>query len=58
MFAMGGPQLGEFRAGVMASFMGAGPAVAIGGALTVASTVVIARMVPGIRRYTATSEAN
>jgi MFS family permease len=57
MFAMGGPQLGEFRAGAMASSMGAGPAVAIGGALTVASAVIIARMVPGIRRYTAASEA-
>ncbi len=57
MFAMGGPQLGEFRAGAMASVIGAGPAVAIGGALTVTSAVVIARVVPGIRRYTAASEA-
>jgi hypothetical protein len=56
MFAMGGPQLGEFRAGAMASFMGAGPAVAIGGAMTVASAVLVARLVPGIRRYTATSD--
>jgi len=56
MFAMGGPQLGEFRAGAMASVMGAGPAVALGGALTVVSTVIIARLVPGIRRYTASSE--
>ena len=54
MFAMGGPQLGEFRAGVMASMMGPGPAVAIGGALTVASAAVIWRMVPGIASYTTT----
>jgi len=52
MFAMGGPQLGEFRAGVMASMMGPGPAVAIGGALTVASAAVIWKLVPGIARYT------
>jgi hypothetical protein len=51
MFAMGGPQLGEFRAGVMASVMGAGPAVAVGGALTVVSAAVIWRVVPGIQRY-------
>ena len=54
MFAMGGPQLGEFRAGVMASMMGPGPAVAIGGALTVASAAIIWRMVPGIANYTTT----
>ncbi len=52
MFAMGGPQLGEFRAGVMASMMGPGPAVAIGGALTIASAAVIWKLVPGIARYT------
>lgn len=54
MFAMGGPQLGEFRAGVMASMIGPGPAVAIGGALTVVSAAVIWRIVPGIQSYVAT----
>jgi len=56
MFAMGGPQLGEFRAGVMASLMGPGPAVAIGGALTILSAAVIWRLVPGISRYKATDQ--
>lgn len=54
MFAMGGPQLGEFRAGVMASMIGPGPAVAIGGALTIASAGLIWKLVPGISRYSAT----
>jgi MFS family permease len=56
MFAMGGPQLGEFRAGAMASLMGPGPAVALGGALTVASAALIWKLVPGIARYTANDQ--
>ena len=51
MFAMGGPQLGDLRAGWSASLIGAGPAVAIGGVLTVASCAIIARLVPGIGAF-------
>jgi MFS family permease len=51
IFAMGGPQLGELRAGVSASVIGAGPAVAVGGLLTVLSSVVVSFLVPGIKRY-------
>lgn len=50
-FAMGGPQLGEFRAGAMAAAFGAPASVAIGGLLTIASCVLAARMVPTLTRY-------
>lgn len=46
MFAMGGPQLGEFRAGAMASGMGVGAAVVIGGIGTVLAAIGAIRMVP------------
>jgi MFS family permease len=50
-FAMGGPQLGEFEVGLVASFIGVGPAVTIGGLLTVATAGVTARRVPAIARF-------
>jgi hypothetical protein len=50
-FAMGGPQLGEFEAGVVAALFGAGPSVAIGGFATVVAAAVTARAVPAIGRY-------
>lgn len=46
MFAMGGPQLGEFRAGAMASGMGAPTAVVIGGVGTVLAAIGAIRLVP------------
>lgn len=46
MFAMGGPQLGEFRAGAMASSIGAPSAVVIGGIGTVLAAIAAIRMVP------------
>jgi MFS family permease len=51
MFAMGGPQLGEFESGLAAAWLGAGPAVALGGAGTVLSCWIIAAAIPAIRRY-------
>jgi MFS family permease len=51
MFAMGGPQLGEFESGVAASFLGAGPAVALGGLGTILATALVGWYVPSIRRY-------
>lgn len=51
MFAMGGPQLGEFEAGVAARLIGPGPAVALGGVGTIAAAVVIAMVAPAIRRF-------
>lgn len=46
MFAMGGPQLGEFRAGIMASSIGAPAAVAIGGVGTILAAIGALRLVP------------
>ena len=46
--AAGGPQLGEFEKGVLASFVGAGPAVAAGGVATVLTAVVVGRVYPQI----------
>jgi MFS family permease len=46
-FAMGGPQLGEFRAGAMA----APGAVAIGGVATILSAVAMVRLVPTLLTY-------
>lgn len=51
MFAMGGPQLGEFESGVAASVLGAGPAVALGGIGTLIATGLVGWFVPAIRRY-------
>ena len=50
-FAMGGPQLGEFEAGLVAALLGAGPSVALGGLATVAAAIVTARLFPAIARY-------
>lgn len=50
-FAMGGPQLGEFRAGAIAAVLGSPASVAIGGIITILATVVAARMVPSLARY-------
>lgn len=55
-FAMGGPQLGEFEAGAVASMIGAGPAVAIGGIGTVATAAIIAKRFPALARYRTSSD--
>jgi hypothetical protein len=48
---MGGPQLGEFQKGVTASFIGAGPAVALGGIATIGVALVVGYIFPSIPRY-------
>jgi MFS family permease len=48
---MGGPQLGEFRAGVTASVVGAGSAVALGGIGTVLSALIVSVVIPAIPNY-------
>jgi MFS family permease len=50
-FAGGGPQLGEFEAGLVASFTSAPVAVALGGIGTVLAAVVVGRRVPGIAAF-------
>ena len=51
IFFMGGPQLGEFQAGLLAAFLGAPLAVAIGGSATLIVVGIMTLTVPIIRRY-------
>jgi sugar phosphate permease len=50
-FAAGGPQLGDVRSGIMASWTGAPVAVAIGGLAAALTALLVARQVPGIARF-------
>jgi MFS family permease len=52
VFFIGGPQLGEFEAGAVATWMGAVFSVVSGGVGCVAATVWIAAKTPALRRYT------
>jgi MFS family permease len=51
LFFMGGPQLGEFEAGVAAQWLGAGAAVVLGGLASLGSTGLIAWRTPTLRAY-------
>jgi MFS family permease len=51
IFFMGGPQLGEFQAGLLTAFIGAPLAVAFGGTATLVVVGVMAISVPVLRRY-------
>lgn len=50
-FAMGGPQLGQLRGGLMAGWIGPVGAVVSGGVACVAVVVGLAALVPKVRRY-------
>lgn len=50
-FAVSGNQLGEFEAGVVAQFLGAGPAVTLGGMACVLLVGVVATLNPKIARF-------
>ncbi|HEY9856647.1 MAG TPA: MFS transporter [Stenomitos sp.] len=50
-FAVSGTQLGEFEAGVVAQFMGAGPAVMLGGLACMVMVALVGVLNPGIRRF-------
>lgn len=50
-FAMGGPQLGQLRAGIVAGLIGPLGAAATGGVACIAVVLAIAALVPKIRRY-------
>ena len=52
VFFMGGPQLGELEAGLVASLFGAPIAIVTGGIATVLLTALIAWRYPSLRRYT------
>lgn len=53
MFFMGGPQLGELEAGLVASAFGVSFAIVSGGLATVLLTLWVAWRYPSLRRYTA-----
>jgi hypothetical protein len=51
VFFMGGPQLGEFEAGVVARGFGAPFSVVVGGVAALAATGIIAWRFVGLRHY-------
>jgi MFS family permease len=51
IFFMGGPQLGNLEAGLLAAAIGAGPSVVVGGVATVAVVALTAWRFPKLRRY-------
>lgn len=51
IFFMGGPQLGEFEAGVLASLLGSQISVVLGGIGTVAAVGITAYLIPRLRKY-------
>jgi predicted MFS family arabinose efflux permease len=53
IFFMGGPQLGELEAGVVAKWLGAPVSVAIGGLGCLISVAIVAGAAPELRRYLA-----
>ncbi|MFO7630982.1 MAG: MFS transporter [Caldilinea sp.] len=57
IFFMGGPQLGELEAGVVAAIFGVPFAIVSGGIATVVMTGVIAWRYPRLRRYTSATLA-
>src|SRR5262249_40954664 len=55
VFFMGGPQLGEMEAGLVAQLKGAPFSVVSGGLACLIATAVIAWRTPALRRYTTES---
>jgi MFS family permease len=51
IFFLGGPQLGELEAGVLAHAVGASASVVIGGLASLGTTAWIARTTPVLRTY-------
>jgi energy-converting hydrogenase Eha subunit B len=51
MFFMGGPQLGELEAGLVANWVGAPLSVITGGIGSLVTTAVIAASTPEVRQY-------
>jgi hypothetical protein len=51
IFFMGGPQLGELEAGVLARLVGVRTSVVVGGILCAVSALAMAVFVPRLRRY-------
>jgi MFS family permease len=57
VFAGGGPELGNFEAGVTANLFGTQPAVVLGGIASIAIAGLVALFSPAIRGYTAESRS-
>lgn len=51
IFFMGGPQLGEFEAGLVAGLIGAPLSVVTGGISTLAVVILMGYFIPGLRNY-------
>lgn len=51
IFFMGGPQLGEAEAGILAALVGAPFSVVVGGIGTIIATTMIAILIPKLRKY-------
>ena len=56
VFSIGGPMLGQFEAGALASFSSAPIAATIGGLLVIGSATLIAALVPSVRRFVPSKE--
>lgn len=51
VFYMGGPQLGELEAGLLAKVVGLGPSIMIGGVAVMAVTALVGFLFPALRNY-------
>jgi fucose permease len=51
VFFMGGPQLGELEAGLVAQWLGAAVSVVTGGLGCLAATAALVAVTPELRRY-------
>jgi hypothetical protein len=51
VFFMGGPQLGELEAGLVAQWLGPAVSVVTGGLGCLAATAVVVAVTPQLRRY-------
>ena len=58
VFVMGGPQLGELEAGVVANWRGAPFSVVVGGIGTLLAAAAIAARVPALRQYRRSAEGH
>ena len=51
LFYMGGPQLGEFEAGIAAQVLGLSTSIALGGFGVIIAAAVIGYIVPALKNY-------
>lgn len=51
IFSFGGPQLGEFEAGLLATLVGAPISVVVGGGATLLVVLIMTKYIPALRKY-------